>query len=73
MGQMTFDFETEDNEPEEPQAKEIKVEKKEIEPKEEIKEKKIKKNLNLKQKLINLLRSKEIFRFQNFSSKTATF
>ena len=50
MGQMTFDFETEDNEPEEPQAKEIKVEKKEIEPKEEIKEKKIKKKPKSKTK-----------------------
>ena len=44
MGQMTFDFETEDNEPEEPQAKEIKVEKKEI------KEKKIKKKPKSKTK-----------------------
>ena len=50
MGQMTFDFETEDNEPEEPQAKEIKVEKKEIVPKEEIKEKKIKKKPKSKTK-----------------------
>ena len=29
MGQMTFNFETEDNEPEETQVEEIKVEKKE--------------------------------------------
>jgi len=53
MGQMTFDFETEDNEPEEPQEKEIKVEKKEVETKEEkieIKEKRVKKKPKSKTK-----------------------
>ena len=53
MGQMTFNFETEDNEPEEPQEKEIRVEKKEVKTKEdkiEIKEKKIKKKPKSKTK-----------------------
>ena len=46
MGQMTFDFETEDNEPEENQVERVKVEKKESKIKEkkvEVKERKVKK------------------------------
>ena len=53
MGQMTFNFETEDNEPEETQVEEIKVEKKEAkvsDKKVEIKEKKVKKKSKSKTK-----------------------
>ena len=53
MGQMTFDFETEDNEPEETQVEEIKVEKKESkvnDEKVEVKEKKVKKKSKSKTK-----------------------
>ncbi len=53
MGQMTFNFETEDNEPEETQVEEIKVEKKESkvnDEKVEVKEKKVKKKSKSKTK-----------------------
>ena len=53
MGQMTFNFETEDKEPEETQVEEIKVEKKESkvnDEKVEVKEKKIKKKSKSKTK-----------------------
>ncbi len=53
MGQMTFNFETEDNEPEETQVEEIKVEKKESkvnDEKVEVKEKKVKRKSKSKTK-----------------------
>ena len=81
MGQMTFDFEADDNEPEESQVKE----KTEVKPKLEenkkeemvikvkIEEKNQRKKQKGKRKLINSLKSSETYLFPNSLNKIDIF